>query len=48
MCPSRHRVKITVLRKLFHGDFVEKYTDTGDWAPCSHFEVGQEFTVSEK
>lgn len=46
MFPSRHQVKITVLRKLFHEDLVERYTDSDGWAPCSHFEVGQEFVVS--
>ena len=47
MFPSRHDVKITVLRKLFHKDLVDQYTDTGDWSPCSHFEVGREFTVTQ-
>ena len=47
MFPSQHKVKITVLRKLFHKDLVEQYTDTGNWTPCSHFEVGQEFVVPE-
>ena len=46
MYPSRHRVKITVLRKLRHDDLIEQYTDTGDWSECSHFDVGQEFVVS--
>ena len=46
MFPSRHRVKITVLRKLLHEDLVEKYTDSNAWTPCTHFEVGQEFVVS--
>jgi len=41
-----NRVKITVLRKLYHKDLMEKYTDSGDWGPCSRFEVGQEFVVS--
>ena len=47
MFPSRHKVRITVVRKLHHEDLIEKYTDSGDWGPCSHFEVGQEFVVSE-
>ena len=47
MFPSRNKVRITVLRKLFHKDLIEQYTDTGDWGPCSHFCEGQEFIVSE-
>lgn len=46
MFPSRHKVKITVVKKLHHQDLIEAYTDTGDWGPCSHFELGQEFIVS--
>jgi len=45
MYPARHEVRITIVKKLFHHDLIEKYTDTGDWGPCSHFEVGQEFVV---
>ena len=48
MHPSRNRVKITVLKKLFHQDLVEEYTDAGDWTPCAHFELGKEFNVSEQ
>ena len=47
MFPSKHKVRITVLKRLFHKDLVEKYTDTGDWTACSHFEVGQQFEVPE-
>jgi len=47
MFPSRNKVKISVLRKLHHKDLIEKYTDSGDWGPCSHFDEGQEFVVSE-
>ncbi|NPV09821.1 MAG: TIGR04076 family protein [Anaerolineae bacterium] len=47
MFPSRNRVKITVLKKLFHEDLIKEYTDTGNWGPCSHFSEGQEFAVSE-
>ena len=46
MHPSRHRVKITVIRKLLHEDLVKEYTDSGDWPPCQHFEIGQEYAVS--
>ena len=44
--PAFDGVRITVLRKLHHKDLIEKYTDTGDWGPCSCFEEGQEFRVS--
>jgi len=47
MFPSKHKVKITVARKHLNKDLIEKYTDTADWGECSHFEVGQEFVVSE-
>ena len=46
---KEHRVKITVLRKLFHQDFVDKYAAAPQtWAPCEHFEVGQEFMASKE
>jgi uncharacterized repeat protein (TIGR04076 family) len=45
MYPAYDRVKITVLKKLFHEDLVKKYTDTGDWKSCSRFEEGQVFYV---
>ncbi len=47
MFPPKNSVKITVIRKLFHKDLVEKYTDKGNWTQCSHFEIGQEFRASE-
>ena len=46
MYAARHRVKITVVKKLHHADLIAEHTDTGDWGPCSHFEVGQEFIAS--
>jgi uncharacterized repeat protein (TIGR04076 family) len=46
--PSYNKVKITVLKKLFHEDLVLEYTNTGTAEPCSHFQEGQEFIVSEK
>jgi len=46
MFPSQNRVRITVLRKLFHKDLIERYTDSGRGAPCSHFDEGQEFVAS--
>lgn len=46
---KEHRVKITVLRKLFHQDLVDKYAAAPQtWTPCEHFEVGQEFTASKQ
>ena len=47
MFSARNDVRITVLRKLLHKDLIEKYTDSGDWGPCSHFSEGQEFVVSK-
>jgi uncharacterized repeat protein (TIGR04076 family) len=46
MFPARSAVRITVLRKLHHEDLIARYTDTGAWGPCSHFDEGQEFLVS--
>ncbi len=44
---QRHQVRITVLKKHFHREFVEQYTaDPENWSECKHFEVGQEFVVS--
>lgn len=41
-------VKITVLKRLFHKDLIEKYTDKPkEWVPCDVFKEGQEFIVSE-
>lgn len=46
---GRHRARITVLKKLFHGDFVEKYAYKPEsWTSCQHFEVGQEFITSKE
>jgi uncharacterized repeat protein (TIGR04076 family) len=44
--PAKNKVRITVLRKLYHNDLMERYTDSGDWGPCSHFDEGQEFVVT--
>ncbi len=42
-------VRITVLKKLFHKEFVEDYAhDPAAWKPCDHFRVGQEFTASKE
>ena len=42
-----HPVRITVLKKHFHQDFVAKYAANPDgWTECRHFEIGQQFEVS--
>ena len=42
-----HPVRITVLKKHFHQEFVAKYAANPDaWTECKHFEVGQQFEVS--
>ncbi len=44
---KKHRVKITVLQKLFHKEFVEKYAaDPAGWKPCQVFNEGDEFITS--
>lgn len=40
------KVKITVLRRLFHQDVVDEYADS-PWEPCQRFTDGQQF-VSER
>ena len=43
------QVKITVLKKIFHQEFVDKYAvNPGKWTPCDHFEIGQEFVTSKE
>jgi len=44
--PERNPVRITVVKKLWHPELVEQYTDTGTMGVCTHFEVGDEFLVS--
>lgn len=47
MTLKKHQVKITVMKKLFHQDMVEKYAyQPENWSQCSHFELGQEFVTS--
>jgi len=47
MVLKKHQVKITVMKKLFHQDMVDKYAAQPEkWAPCSHFELSQEFVTS--
>ena len=46
---QQHQVKITVLRRLFHQDIVDQYAAHPErWAPCSHFEDGDEFVTSKE
>jgi uncharacterized repeat protein (TIGR04076 family) len=41
---ERHQVRITVLEKHFHREFVEEYAAYPEnWTECRHFEVGQQF-----
>jgi len=41
---EKHRVKITVVKKHFHEDLVRDFAANPDaWAPCSHFQIGDEF-----
>ena len=41
---SKYRVKITVLKKTFNSEFIEKYAAYPDtWKECSHYNVGDEF-----
>lgn len=47
MVLKQHQVKITVMKKLFHQDMVDKYAAVPEnWSQCSHFELGQEFVTS--
>jgi len=40
--PEKYDVKITVLKRLFHKDLVNKYTDNPSaWGPCQKFREGQ-------
>ena len=44
---EKHRVRITVLKKHFHKEFVEKYAANPEhWTECKQFKVGQEFVTS--
>ena len=44
---ERHPVRITVLKKHFHKEFVEKYAANPEgWTECRELEVGQEFVAS--
>jgi uncharacterized repeat protein (TIGR04076 family) len=44
---EKHQVRITVLKKHFHEEFVARYAaDPARWTDCQHFEVGQEFLTA--
>lgn len=39
-----HPVKITVMKKTYNEDMVKDYAADPDvWAPCGHFNIGDEF-----
>ena len=41
---QKHRVKITVMKKFYNPELVRDFAANPDsWAPCSHFEIGDEF-----
>jgi len=44
---QQYQVRITVLKKLFHREFIEKFSRNPElWTPCQHFKEGQEFVTS--
>lgn len=41
-------VKITVVKKLFHEDLIQEFSDRPSaWKPCQVFEVGQVFYIDQ-
>jgi uncharacterized repeat protein (TIGR04076 family) len=45
---SLSKCRITVLKATINQDLVDEYLITeGDYGPCTHFEVGQEFVVEQ-
>ena len=41
---EKHRVKITVMKKLFHEELIQDYAANPEvWTPCTHFKIGDEF-----
>lgn len=41
---KKHRVKITVLKKIFNEEFIADYAaNPSIWTECTHFNVGDEF-----
>ena len=46
---EEHQVRITVLKKHFHKEFVEKYApNPEDSTECKQFKVGQQFVTSRE
>jgi uncharacterized repeat protein (TIGR04076 family) len=44
---EKHQVRITVLKKHFHQEYVSKYAaDPEHWTACNHLEVGQQFVTA--
>ena len=44
-----YQVRITVLKKHFHKEFIEKYAaDPENWTECKHFVFGQEFVTKKE
>ncbi len=43
---QERRVRITVLRRLFHKEYVEEYAANPEgWAACQHFTEGEQFVT---
>ena len=41
---EKHRVRITVLKKLFNQELLEQYAANPEsWTECTHFQVGDQF-----
>ena len=41
---EKYRVKITVMKKLYHEDLVREFAANPErWSPCAHFEIGDSF-----
>ncbi len=46
---KRHQIRITVLKKHFHKEFIKKYAASPEnWTECEHFEIGQKFITSKE
>lgn len=46
MTIEKYQIRITVLKKHFHKDFVDQYAaDPGSWSECTHFELGEQFVT---
>ena len=44
---KKHRVRITVLKKCFNPEFLERYAaDPDKWKECSHFDIGDHFLTA--